>query len=232
MNASPAHAPETPSGHSSFVEAAEKARLGRHAEATALLEAARAARDCSEVEALDLQARMLAQQGRYLEAEGLWRRCREIDGGNPAYDDALARLRARARPGRRLAAGVLGAILISLIAAWAGRDAALESRAGSELMAARAALDAVREDVHSLKSRSMEAEEALARQMAEWKQSVELLARQRAESEEQGRQARERLAGNLASLAKSNAQLRRRLNEVANRLDSKGGAVDPALPSK
>ncbi len=74
------------------------ARSGRYAEASATLQAALAAGDCAAIDALDLQARIYAQQGRYLDAESCWLKAKNLNGANPAYDQALSRLRRSRLP--------------------------------------------------------------------------------------------------------------------------------------
>ncbi len=74
------------------------ARRGRFAEATEQLAEARARGECTEATALDLQARICAQQGLLLEAEACWRRAQSLDPANPAYADALGALRQTQRP--------------------------------------------------------------------------------------------------------------------------------------
>lgn len=82
-----------------FNEAIRASRAGSYLEATQLLREAQEQRGCSEVEALDLQARIYAQKGLFLNAESCWQRAKALDAGNPAYDEALTRLhRVAARP--------------------------------------------------------------------------------------------------------------------------------------
>lgn len=76
-----------------FIRATAMARTGRYEEAMTALQIAFAEQECSEVQALDLKARIHAQQGYYLAAESCWERARKLDPDNPAYDRALARLR-------------------------------------------------------------------------------------------------------------------------------------------
>lgn len=107
------HAAQSHSPHSSgqlFVTATLLARKARYADATKILRRASEAGDCSEAEALDLQARMYAQQGLYLEAEKCWRQAKSRDAVNEQYDNALARLRRG-----RLATGRGLHILIGII---------------------------------------------------------------------------------------------------------------------
>ena len=85
---------------------------------------------CTEVEALDLQARIDAQQGMLLRAESCWRKAQSLDPENPAHADALASLRRSQRPfwgwwrivaGAGLAILLLGAL--SRLAAMRADDA-------------------------------------------------------------------------------------------------------------
>ena len=119
---SPAHdegrAPESEGGPPAglFRIAASMARKGRYQEALRALRQAVAAEECSDAEALDLQARIYAQQGMLLRAESCWTEALRKDPGNANFTAALARLhRSYARPlhGARLL--FFGAI-IALIA--------------------------------------------------------------------------------------------------------------------
>jgi hypothetical protein len=74
------------------------ARKGCYAEATEELADTLEAGACSELEALDLQARIYAQQGMLLNAEACWRKAQQLDPENPSYADALAELRRIQRP--------------------------------------------------------------------------------------------------------------------------------------
>ncbi|MEZ4601230.1 MAG: hypothetical protein R2940_15680 [Syntrophotaleaceae bacterium] len=87
-------AADTPFGHGSlYLQAVVLARRGSYEEAAQRLKAALEAGDCSGIEALDLQARIHAQQGQYLQAEACWRQARNLDKENPRYAAALERLR-------------------------------------------------------------------------------------------------------------------------------------------
>ncbi|MCC5829134.1 MAG: hypothetical protein JJU36_06765 [Phycisphaeraceae bacterium] len=74
------------------------ARKGRYAEATKVLRRALETGDCSESEALDLQARIYAQQGLYLQAEACWQQAKQLGGPSSLYDDAIAQLRRSRLP--------------------------------------------------------------------------------------------------------------------------------------
>ncbi len=76
-----------------FTAAVLLARKGRYAEATTLLARARDTHACSEAEALDLQARIYAQQGLALAAEACWRQAQTLESATHAYEAALHRLR-------------------------------------------------------------------------------------------------------------------------------------------
>lgn len=86
--------------------------------------------------ALDLLARMRAQQGRYGEAEELWQQAAQLEPGNPAYAAALRLLRGMAgRPvwlhgvATLLLGGVLLlAVLLVLIAVFSGRGPATDTQ--------------------------------------------------------------------------------------------------------
>ena len=74
------------------------ARRGRYNEALNLLVEAYSRGECTEAEALDLKARICAQQGLFLQAEACWRKAQQLDAENIAYADALAALRRGQRP--------------------------------------------------------------------------------------------------------------------------------------
>ncbi|GEM_PF-2184439 len=100
-----------------LMEARLLARRGRFAEATTRLAEAFSLGECTEVEALDLKARICAQQGLLLQAEVCWRKAQSLDADNPVYADALTALRQRQLPfatGRRLAvpAGIAALMLL------------------------------------------------------------------------------------------------------------------------
>ncbi|MBX3404585.1 MAG: hypothetical protein KF699_14330 [Phycisphaeraceae bacterium] len=101
---------------SRFRLAVVKARKGRFEEAGADLQQARNEGQCSDADALDLQARMYAQQGLHLQAETCWRKALQLGGARPEYIAALGRLYVpRASRGRLVAIGcyaILGAIAI------------------------------------------------------------------------------------------------------------------------
>jgi tetratricopeptide (TPR) repeat protein len=107
--------------------ARQLARNGRWEEALLALRSALAEGTCTQAEALDLQARMCAQQGRLLQAESCWVRALELDPRNVAYAEGLAALHRRARPFLRrwIAAAAAGGMLLVL----AGLPALLQARA-------------------------------------------------------------------------------------------------------
>lgn len=82
---------------SQFATAARLARKRRYVDAIQALQGALAAGECSEHDALDLQARIYAQQGLYLHAESCWNKAQQVNGSNPAYALALSRLRRTRR---------------------------------------------------------------------------------------------------------------------------------------
>ncbi len=109
---------ETGLSGNSFFEATRLARRGSYSEAVRLLGKALESGECSEVQALDLRARIYVQQGLHLEAEACWLKARELDGGNPDYDRALRRLRRERLPGSRMpqwTALVAGAAALALL---------------------------------------------------------------------------------------------------------------------
>ena len=82
----------TTASDSLFVAATVLARRARYADATLVLQRALRARHCSHSEALDLHARILAQQGRFREAEAHWLKAKSLGDATHAYDGALQRL--------------------------------------------------------------------------------------------------------------------------------------------
>lgn len=96
--------------------AAELARSGRYADAEQLaLEVAGSSPTLLPV-ALDLLARIYAQQGRYLDAETCWQKALSLSPGNPQYRrglDTILRERGHPLP-RRLFRGLLVAALVAL----------------------------------------------------------------------------------------------------------------------
>ncbi len=80
-----------------FDQANDFAREGCYVEAFELLQDCLRRNECSEVEALELQARMYAQQGYFLEAEASWNRALEKGASKVEIDAALSQLRAKVR---------------------------------------------------------------------------------------------------------------------------------------
>lgn len=140
-----------------FAEAVEAARAGRYDAAAGLL-AGLTEDPCLRAPALDLEARILAQQGRQLEAEAAWLEALRTDPGNPAFHAALAALRKSRQPASAFraalwrAAAVAAAIaagavlargygtLVLRLDALGGRIDALERTARSESEGQAAAL--------------------------------------------------------------------------------------------
>jgi tetratricopeptide (TPR) repeat protein len=106
-------------GSDQFQLAIQLARKGRYAEAIQAIQRSLADEQCSELEAVDLQARIYSQQGCYLQAESCWISARNLDPDNPEYDRAIARLRisgnAPDRILRFITSGILFAMLCMLI---------------------------------------------------------------------------------------------------------------------
>ena len=109
------------------------ARAGRYQAAEELLSAGAGELGAA---ALDLLARIRAQQGRYGEAEDLWQQAAQLEPGNPAYAASLRLLRGMAgRPvwlhgvATLLLGGVLLlAVLLVLIAVFSGRGPATDTQ--------------------------------------------------------------------------------------------------------
>lgn len=81
-----------------YASAVRMARRGRYADASRFLQQSLDAGECSDAEALDLQAKIYAQQGLYLHAETCWRRAQSADPSNTTYSEALERLKRGRRP--------------------------------------------------------------------------------------------------------------------------------------
>lgn len=94
----PAGARPGPRGRGAYLSvAANLARLGRYDEAQPwLVEAAK--EPSLRPSALDLQARIFAQQGRYLEAERCWLEAVRLEPRNPSFRKALDALTKQRRP--------------------------------------------------------------------------------------------------------------------------------------
>lgn len=131
----------------SYAQAVHLARRGRFDQAGLMLARATAERACSQAQAHDLAARMLAQQGFLLDADASWRKAQQSDPANPAFAEARRALRAVPHPRWRrlamtgpLAAGAAAAVLTVwlVLGAVADRSERLER----ELLAAVGALDA------------------------------------------------------------------------------------------
>lgn len=90
------------------------ARSGRFGEATAALSHALDLGQCTDGEALDLQARIYAQQGLYLHAEKCWRKAQHVDGGKPEYAAALNRLHASHTQPLRVISLLIALVLIAM----------------------------------------------------------------------------------------------------------------------
>lgn len=201
------------------MEARLLARRGRFAEATERLEEAFSFGACSEAEALDLKARICAQQGLLLQAEVCWRKAQTLDTGNPTYADALTALRRSQRPfaiWRRAAASVVIAVLLLLIGMLAvGHHSASSDRLAlvQRLTALEAKIGELRGPLDRTTEATALANEALAkvadlrneteRRQKDWsaqqEQSRDALsqainARLKAESEQQHKTAATKLA--------------------------------------
>jgi len=87
-----------------LAQAARLARRGAYDAAEALLGEPVVAASGSRLDVLDLKARIRAQQGRWAEAEALWREALTLDPGNAQARAALARLGGPARGWHHLAA--------------------------------------------------------------------------------------------------------------------------------
>lgn len=94
------------------IDACRAARRGDYSEAIALLNRALSTGACSKAAAYDLMARVHAQQGHMLDAEAYWKQAAAIDGDNPEYPNAIARLR---KPGGALSSPVRALLLVMAV---------------------------------------------------------------------------------------------------------------------
>ena len=103
-----------------LAQAAILARKGFFTEASRLLRQSLEAGECSDIQALDLQARMFAQQGMLLRAEGCWTEALRHEPGNSTYLEALATLRRVHDPLRQFRARLfmLAVVLCVATALW------------------------------------------------------------------------------------------------------------------
>jgi len=145
-----------------FSAAVILARRGRYVEATKLLQKAHGAGECSDAEALDLQARIYAQQGLYLHAESCWNKAKQLDGSTPAYDEALSRLRrARHSSGRFVRVSVIISVLLILgLLFW--QVAFVNPTIVARQDAAESSLSAIRGEIAALQDASRGRDQALA----------------------------------------------------------------------
>jgi len=145
-----------------FATAVILARKGRYAEALAALFQAAKAGECSMATAWDLQARICAQQGLYLDAEHCWRKAQHLDPSNPAYAKGLARLRRDRNPAASVwpAFAMIGGLLLLSLFIWKAHvdktapdaDGATNtdvcvSRLESEISSLRASVSAVQKQL-------------------------------------------------------------------------------------
>ena len=125
-----------------LAQAADEARAGRHQEAEGLLSSMLAGTE-PPLAALDLLARIRAQQRRWAEAEDLWRRVLQRDPSHRPARDALARLQRGHRPAWpglfNVAAALVGLTLVAAATLLWGRIGSLQG----EVRAAAAGLATV-----------------------------------------------------------------------------------------
>ncbi len=139
-----------------FATATILARKGRYDEAAKLLQKAVDAAECSKAEGFDLLARIYVQQGRHLDAESCWREAKHLDESNPAYDDALNRLRRGRLSSSRFVpvAGAFSAIAFLALLLW--QVLFVNPNVHSRQDAAEASLTAIREDIATSQNASQE----------------------------------------------------------------------------
>jgi len=165
--------PETRPGNGPlFVAAALTARRGKYAEASALLRRSLEAKDCSDAQALDLQARIFAQQGMLLRAESCWTEALRIEPGNAKYADGLAGLRRAHDPFHRVRSSLLlySAFAIALLGLWFASTAYRHVRQREEQTAGE--LAKVESSLQDIQASSAEAQHAVGLQLQSVKNDV------------------------------------------------------------
>lgn len=103
-----------------FARATELARAGHYREAETVLSACGGGEAASDAQALDLLARMRAQEGRLAEAEKLWTRARQLAPDNAAYHDALRRIASTQRRSARRQIALPLAFCLGVVASLIG----------------------------------------------------------------------------------------------------------------
>lgn len=158
-----------------FVAASVAARKGSYQEASRRLVEALKSGHCSEADALDLQARICAQQGLYLDAEAYWRKAIVLDGSNPVYAKALGRLRSAHRPMTVIyrAGAVSVSLAVILLLCWqvvfVNQD--VRTRQGTTA----ASIAALREEVNTLNAQSISRNQQLVDRISAQNQLVDNL---------------------------------------------------------
>jgi hypothetical protein len=227
-----------------YAVAALLARKGRFQEAAGALRRALERGACSEVDALDLQARMLAQQGLRLRAEALWVEAARRAPEDGRFAAALAELRRPRRPLRRWAAGAALALAIglgaaALAAAWALRSEAQRGRteAAAELARREAAMEAGRRSQADAAEAAGERLQALAAELAAVRVELGATHAELASTlstlpsaERLERELRRVSAEHRAAVARLAAEARRREVEATTRCAVDGGDAASGPP--
>ncbi len=200
-----------------FATATSLARKGRYDEAAKLLQKALDAEECSKAEGLDLLARIYVQQGRHLDAESCWQEAKQLDESNPAYDDALNRLRRGRLSSRRVVHLATTSLAIAFLALLLWQLLFVNPNVYNRQHAAEASLTAIREDIATSQNASQERGLELATDIAD-------LDRSRIERDSQ-------LAKQLKALSTSSETAKTR-DAVIARLDEQVAALQKVLGSQ
>jgi len=182
-----------------FVAATSLARKGRYVDAIRLLRRALACGDCSQEDALDLQARIYVQQGLYLQAEFCWREAKRLDSSNPAYDAALERLRrAHLSTGRLFHLfATVAIILVTGLMLW--QVCFVSPDIASRLRTYETSVAEIRGDVAKFQTAMKEDNEELAAGAAELRDSLSAFDRQLNEHLAEVRMSLEHEIGSLTT---------------------------------
>jgi hypothetical protein len=190
-----------------FAIAVESARTGRYSEAVRLLDQAVDAGDCSETEALDLRARMFAQQGLLLDAERCWREAQELNGSNPAFKEGLDYLRRRHSSREPLKRGLLIAAAVLIPVLWFWRTDAIEANR--------------REQIVQLEGKLVQTDKALTALLTQLTERIavgEIAQRQQMSGlAERVAEADDAMTARVAQLAKRIARAESNLRDAINR---------------
>jgi len=137
---------------------------------------------CTEAEALDLRARMYAQQGMLLDAERCWRKALQLDSSNESYSESVKQLRrcfSTKTNLPRYVAYAASAIAILLLS-WQVMVVNPAVESGQERLSK--AIYSVAENMKGLASESEMREHNLASEVAVNRQNLQAAARELSEA--------------------------------------------------